>query len=56
MNYGTGAAPSLAGATILPFTSGDILLLAIATTLIGLGVAIMAISFVMTRKNTQLRK
>ena len=56
MNYGTGAAPSVAGATILPFASGDVALLAIATGLIGLGVAVMAISFLMTRKSTQPRK
>lgn len=50
MNYGTGAAPSLAGITILPFIGNNVTLFAIAAGLIVLGVSVMAMSFVLARK------
>lgn len=53
MNYGKGATPSVAGVAILPFTGNNDILFIVAAGLIGLGIAVFAVSLVLARKNRQ---
>jgi len=56
MNYGQGAAPSIAGVALLPFTGNNDILFIVATSLIVLGVAVFVVSLVLARKNRQTSK
>ncbi|HMH70445.1 MAG TPA: hypothetical protein VK502_03520 [Candidatus Saccharimonadales bacterium] len=53
MNYGKGAAPSVAGVALLPFTGDNGILFIIAASLIALGVAVFVVSLVLARKSRQ---
>lgn len=53
MNYGKGAAPSVAGVALLPFTGNNGILFIVAASLIAVGVAVFAVSLVLARKNRQ---
>ena len=53
MEYGKGAVPSVTGIAMLPFTGDNSALFIIAATLITLGVAVLAVSFVLARKSRQ---
>jgi hypothetical protein len=53
MNYGKGAAPSIAGVALLPFTGNNGILFIVAASLIALGVAVFAVSLVLARKSRQ---
>lgn len=53
MNYGKGAAPSIAGVALLPFTGNNDILFVVAASLIALGVAVFVVSLVLARKSRQ---
>jgi len=53
MNYGKGAAPSIAGVALLPATGNNDALFIAAASLIALGVAVFAVSLVLARKARQ---
>jgi hypothetical protein len=53
MNYGKGAAPSVAGVALLPFTGNNGILFIVAASLIAVGVAVFAVSLVLARKSRQ---
>lgn len=52
MPYGK-VAPGVTGVAMLPLTGNNDILLIVAASLIGLGVAVFAVSLVMARKNRQ---
>lgn len=52
MNYGKGAAPSIAGVALLPVTGSNNTLFIVAAGLIALGVAVFVVSLVLGRKNS----
>ena len=53
MSYGKGATPSLGGVAVLPFTGNNDVLFIVAASLIGIGIAVFAVSLVLARKNRQ---
>jgi hypothetical protein len=53
MNYGKGAAPSIAGVALLPATGNNDTLFIVAASLIGLGIAVFVVSLVLARKSRQ---
>ncbi len=50
MNYGKGAAPTVAGVAILPATGNNSVLFFVAAGCIAVGVVVFAISVVLSRK------
>jgi hypothetical protein len=53
MNYGKGAAPSVAGVALLPFTGNNNILFIVAASLIAVGAAVFTVSLVLARKSRQ---
>jgi len=51
MQYGKGAAPSVAGIAVLPFTGNNDALFIVAASLIGLGLVVFGVSLALARKN-----
>lgn len=51
MNYGMGAAPSVAGVAILPATGNNTILFAIAVGLIAVGMVVFVTSLILARKS-----
>lgn len=53
MTYGKGGVPGVAGVALLPNTSDNTLLFALAISLIAVGVVVMAASMLVARKSQQ---